>query len=811
MRRRVASIFAARLDMQCDSRRILIRKRLSGPPGAKKIYLSLRWARGPSFLRSKAYNSVSVAKPAETPDANGPRRLQGAAGMAGGEKPQTINPPAGSAPAAQENSQDLNAKSAERGPAAPSPMQPGAAAQSAFLPSAAMPSAVMKSAVMPSAAAALPIQPGAAPSAGALQPAAPQAGAIQAPALPPPARILEKITSPADVRALTIEQLRQLADETRARIIDVVARKGGHFAAPLGAVELAVALLKVLDVPEDRVIWDVGHQSYAWKILTGRNTQFETIRHYKGISGFLKRSESECDAFGAGHASTSLAAALGMALARDRQHRKNHVAAVIGDGSMTGGMAYEALNNIGLNKVRCLIVFNDNEMSISPNVWSIHRAFNQMITSALYNEARKDLSSVVRRYRLGDRLLHLAHRVEESVKGLLVPGLFFEELGIRYFGPVDGHNLDELIPMLQKVRDMPGPIVLHVITKKGKGYSFSEADPVAYHGATKIEVSTGIMPKSSGPPSYMKVFGDTLTELAAADKRIVAITAAMGSGTGLDIFQKTHPERFYDVGIAEECAVTMAGGMACEGIKPVVAIYSTFLQRAFDNIIHDVALQHLPVVFALDRAGLVGADGPTHHGTFDLSYLRMIPGLVLMAPKDEQELRQMLRTAVEYEKGPIALRYPRGNGLGRDLSEPYPALEIGRAEVTRRSEGVALLAIGTMWSHADKAADILEREHQLRVTVVNARFVKPLDEELLKELAKTHRHFFTIEDNTIQGGFGSAVNEAFQALGIPIQAQPFGLPDRFVDHGSCEELYRELGLMPDQVAARILEKLQPAT
>lgn len=623
-----------------------------------------------------------------------------------------------------------------------------------------------------------------------------------------PDRLLDRLSGPADVKALAAEQLPLLAAEVRERIIDVIARKGGHFAAPLGAVELAVALVRAFDLPQDRIIWDVGHQAYAWKILTGRNVAFETIRQYKGLSGFLKRSESQCDAFGAGHASTSLAAALGMALARDRQGGTNRVAAVIGDGSMTGGLAYEALNNIGINKVRCLIVFNDNEMSISENVWSIHRAFNQLITSAMYNEARKDLTAVVRRYRLGDRLLSIAHRVEESVKGLLVPGLFFEELGIRYFGPVDGHNLDELVPMMDKVKDLPGPAVLHVITKKGKGYSFSEADPIAYHGATKLEVSTGTMAKSSGPPAYTKVFGETLAELGRENPRIVALTAAMSSGTGLDIFQQAHPERFYDVGIAEGCAVTMAAGMACEGLRPVVAIYSTFLQRAFDHIIHDVALQHLPVIFALDRAGLVGADGPTHHGTFDLSYLRMIPGMVVMAPRDEQELRRMMRTALEYSEGPVAIRYPRGSGIGVDLSLPYPALEIGRAEILRRGADMAILGIGTMTAHAQQAADLLESRHGLRATVVDARFVKPLDTELLAELAQTHRHLFSIEDNAVQGGFGSALNEALEILGLPARVHPFGLPDRFVDHGSQEELYRELGLMPDQIAGQIAQRVK---
>ncbi len=623
----------------------------------------------------------------------------------------------------------------------------------------------------------------------------------------PLGRLLEGIRTPEDIKGLREEDLPQLADEVRERIIDVIARKGGHFAAPLGVVELTVAVLRVFSPPTDRVVWDVGHQSYAWKILTGRNEAFETVRQYQGISGFLKRTESEYDAFGAGHASTSLAAGLGMAMARDRKKENHKVVAVIGDGAMTGGLAYEALNNIGMNRPNMLVILNDNEMSISENVWSIHRAFNNVITSGLYNEARKDIVNIVKRYKLGDRLLHLAHRLEESIKGLIVPGLFFEELGLRYFGPVDGHNLEELVPMLQKVKDLPGPILVHAITKKGKGYSFSEADPITYHGATKLEVKTGQMQKSAGHPAYTKVFAETLVELAREDERIVAITAAMPSGTGLDLFQKEFPERFFDVGIAEGCAVTMAAGMACDGLKPVAAIYSTFLQRAFDSVIHDVALQKLPVVFALDRAGLVGADGPTHHGSFDLSYLRMIPNLVVLAPRDEQELRQMLRTAVEYEEGPVAVRYPRGSGVGRDLSQPYPAIEVGKAEVLQEGERAALVGVGTMANHAVEAAEILQREYGIRPTVVNARSVKPLDEELLVGLARSHGRVFTIEDNALAGGFGSAVNELYEREGLGVQAHRFGLPDRFIDHGGSKDLYREVGLLPEQIASVVAERL----
>ncbi len=626
----------------------------------------------------------------------------------------------------------------------------------------------------------------------------------------PAGPFLPAIHGPADVRALPEAALAPLASEVRARIIDVISRTGGHFAPSLGAVELAVALVHLFSPPEDRIIWDVGHQAYAWKVLTGRNDRFETIRQYRGLSGFLRRSESPSDAFGAGHASTSLAAALGMALARDRQKQNHKIVAVIGDGAMTGGLAYEALNNIGLNRVNMLVVFNDNEMSISENVWSIHKAFNNLTTSTLYNDAKRDLESFVRRHKLGDRLLSLAQRVEESIKGLFVPGLFFEELGLRYFGPVDGHNLTQLVAMLRKVKDLPGPIVLHVITKKGKGYRFSEADPMTYHGVTKLEVSTGEMAQSSGPPSYTKVFAETLVKLATENKNVVGITAAMPSGTGLDFFKEHHPDRFIDVGIAEECAVTMAAGMACDGLIPVVAVYSTFLQRAFDQIIHDVALQNLHVVFAMDRGGIVGADGPTHHGVFDLSYLRMIPNMVLMAPRDEQELRRMLRTAVEYKQGPIALRFPRGNGKGLDLSTAFPALEIGRAEMLREgNSGILLLAVGAMVAHALEAAELLKRNHGLSATVVDARFIKPLDEALLARLIPSHPHIFTLEDNALAGGFGSGVREALERLDSSgaIRLHAFGIPDRFLEHGRPEELYREAGLMPDQVASEVAARV----
>lgn len=618
--------------------------------------------------------------------------------------------------------------------------------------------------------------------------------------------ILHRLKNPSQIRHLSMRQLNILSREVRERIVDVIARKGGHFGAPLGAVEIAVAALHVLNPPEDKVVWDVGHQAYAWKILTGRNDQFESIRQANGLSGFLKRTESEYDSFGAGHASTSIAAALGMAEARDRRGKNNKVMAIIGDGAMTGGMAYEALNTAGMRRTNMIVLLNDNEMSISTNVWAVHKGLSNLITSSTYNRAKKDIKKVVRSL-VGESVISAAHSVEEALKSVLVPGVFFEELGFRYIGPVDGHNLEELVPILQKAVDLDGPILVHVVTKKGKGLSYAELDPIKYHAASaNMKIETGEMAKSSGRPAYTAVFADTLIELAADKKEIVAITAAMPGGTGTDAFQEAFPDRFYDVGIAEECAVTMAAGMACDGLIPVCAIYSTFLQRAFDQIIHDVALQHLPVRFVLDRGGLVGADGPTHHGVFDLSYLRMVPGMVLMAPRDEQELRRMLRTQIEYNDGPSAMRFPRGSVSGEhDLATlDYPALAIGKGEVLRRGKKVALLGIGLMVQHFIEAAPLIEKALGHPVTVADARFVKPLDREMILELAAGHEFLFTCEDNVVVGGFGSGVNELLAAEGAARSAQVLGLPDGFVDHGTPKELYEQVGLSSERLAERII-------
>jgi 1-deoxy-D-xylulose-5-phosphate synthase len=620
-----------------------------------------------------------------------------------------------------------------------------------------------------------------------------------------PEHILDRISSPEDIKSLSVSELNKLAVDVRERIIEVIAKSGGHFGSPLGAVELTIALMRTLNLPQDKVVWDVGHQAYAWKILTGRNNEFPSIRQYNGLSGFLKRKESEYDSFGAGHASTSISAALGMALARDHKHEDFRVAAVIGDGAMTGGMAYEALNNAGLRKTRMLVILNDNEISISENVWVLHKMFRKAVTHPVYQRARQEIGSFIKRIS-PESFVDYAHRMEESVKNLIVPGTFFEELGFRYVGPMDGHNIEALTETLHSVKDHHGPVLLHVITQKGRGYKFAENDPIKYHAAANMKVETGVMAKASGPPALTTVFGEALVEECRHDSRIVGITAAMDSGTGLNILAKHFPERFIDVGIAEENAVTMAAGMACEGLKPVCAIYSTFLQRAFDQIIHDVALQELNVFFVMDRGGLVGADGPTHHGVFDLSYLRMIPNLVVMASKDEIELRDMLHTGLKYN-GPIALRYPRASSTGKDLSTPAKVLEIGKAEVIKRGSRVALLGLGKTVSLMEATAELLEKQLDSAVTVVNARFVKPLDQELILELARTHDVIATAEDNALAGGFGSAVGELLAQHRVAKTPLCIGIPDRFVDHGTPEQLFEELGLTPEVLANKIMNEL----
>lgn len=619
---------------------------------------------------------------------------------------------------------------------------------------------------------------------------------------------LPKISGPADLRGLELDALCELAEEIRERMLKVTAINGGHLASSMGTVELAIALHYCLQTERDRLVWDVGHQAYPHKLLTGRADRFHTIRQYGGLSGFLKREESPYDHFGAGHASTAISAALGMALARDRRGEDYRVAAVVGDGAMTGGLCYEALNNAGGLKPRMLLVLNDNEMSISKNVGALSTYFNKIITTHFYNRTKRETRGWLRQMPAGERVHKMINRVEESVKGLILPGVFFEELGFRYIGPVDGHNLEELIETLTRIRDLEGPVVLHTITVKGKGRPYAEADPITWHSPpANFDAESGKAPtKKPGPPSWTNVFVDALCEAAHADENVVAITAAMLEGTGLVQFEEQFPERTYDVGIAEEHAVLTAAGMACEGLRPVVCIYSTFLQRAYDQIIHDVALQKLPVVFALDRAGLVGSDGPTHHGVFDLSYLRMIPNLTLMAPSNAWELTAMTQAATQWElQGPVAIRFPRGAAAGEVEPEQTPKpLEYGRGVVEREGDGICIVAAGLMVEYARRALDLLA-PRGLRPGLINARFVKPLDAELICDAARRYERLVTIEDNVLAGGFGSAVSEVLAAAGLQTPVTHLGLPDAFVTHGSPAELYAECGLDAEGLTRSITE------
>ncbi len=614
--------------------------------------------------------------------------------------------------------------------------------------------------------------------------------------------MLDRVNVPADFRNFTIPELKALADDVRTYLIDIVSKTGGHLGAGLGSVELTVALHHVFNTPKDKLVWDVGHQAYPHKIVTGRKDRLHTIRQYKGLSGFLKRTESEYDTFGAGHASTAISAALGMVAARDFNNGDYDVVAIVGDGSMTGGMVYEGMNNAGILKKDFIVVLNDNNMSIAPNVWAISNYFTQLIANPSYNRFKSNVYELTGKLDAwGDRIRRVAARLEEGVKVIVTPGMLFEALGFRYFGPINGHNMAQLVEIFKDVKEYPGPILVHVTTQKGKGYKPAEEDVQRLHGVTPFDKVTGIAPKKSdGPPSYTKVFGKAVVELAHQNANIVGITAAMPDGTGLDYLQRELPQRFFDVGIAEQHGVTFAAGLATQGCIPIAAIYSTFLQRAFDQIIHDVALQHRHVVFALDRGGLVGADGPTHHGAFDLSYLRMIPDMVVMAPKDESELRDMLYTATAYGKGPVAIRYPRGNGVGVPLKPGFDLVPIGKGEIVKPGRHIAILAIGLMVQHALKAAQILEKEG-IEAEVVNMRFVKPIDADLIGELANRFEFLLTVEDNSRVGGFGSAVSEVLAAKAQKnITLRIHGIPDRFVDHGTPDELYRDSKLDAQGIA-----------
>jgi 1-deoxy-D-xylulose-5-phosphate synthase len=610
--------------------------------------------------------------------------------------------------------------------------------------------------------------------------------------------LLKKIDSPADLRRLPRAQLSPLANELRSYIIDSVSRTGGHLSSNLGTVELTIALHYVFNTPEDRIVWDVGHQTYPHKILTGRRDQMPTLRQLNGISGFPRRDESEYDTFGTAHSSTSISAALGMALAAKTKGESRHAIAVIGDGSMTAGMAFEALNNAGVYEdINLLVVLNDNDMSISPPVGALNRYLARLMSGQFYAAAKNVGKSV-----LPGPMLELAKRLEEHAKGMLVPATMFEEFGFNYIGPIDGHDLDSLVPTLQNLKHLKGPQFLHVVTKKGQGYKLAEADPVLYHGPGKFNPAEGIKPATSAKMTYTQVFGDWLCDMAAHDKRLVGITPAMREGSGMVEFERRFPERYYDVGIAEQHSVTFAAGLACEGLKPVVAIYSTFLQRAYDQLIHDVALQNLDVTFALDRAGLVGADGATHAGNYDMAFLRCIPNMVIMAASDENECRQMLTTAFEYN-GPAAVRYPRGAGIGATVSKELAAIPLGKGEIRRSGKGIAILAFGTMLAPSLVAAEGLD------ATVANMRFVKPLDVELVKQLALSHDALVTVEEGAVMGGAGSAVAEALAEAGIARQHLILGLPDKFIDHGDTAQLLALCGLDAAGITAAIRQRFGP--
>jgi 1-deoxy-D-xylulose-5-phosphate synthase len=597
----------------------------------------------------------------------------------------------------------------------------------------------------------------------------------------------------AALKALPEDQLPKLAQELRDVIVNTVAETGGHLGSSLGVVELTIALHRVFDSPKDKIVWDVGHQAYAHKLLTGRYERFKTLRQLDGVSGFPKCSESEHDAFGVGHSSTSISAALGMATARDANGTNEKIVAVIGDGSLTAGMAFEALNQAGHLKKNLLVILNDNEMSISPNVGALSSFFSRQLTSDFFVRLKRETENFLDSVpKIGKDLRRLAKKAEEAVKGFLTPGMLFEAFDFDYVGPIDGHKLEELLPTLENITHMDGPVLMHVVTKKGKGYPPAEENPHLYHGVGPFDPATGEIKKGSpGPPSYTAVFGQTLTDLAEKDDRIVAITAAMLEGTGLAPFAERFPDRCFDVGIAEQHAVTYAAGMATLGIKPVLAIYSTFLQRAYDNVLHDVCLQNLPVTFALDRGGLVGADGPTHHGVFDLSYLRHIPNLVFMIPRDENYLRHSLATALAYD-GPFAFRYPRGSGTGVAPEEPRE-LTIGKAEKLRNGQDGVIFAVGALVQEALAAAETLADEG-LKIAVVDPVFLKPLDRDLLVAEATGNGPVFTLEENVLEGGFGSAVLEMLCDAGVHVPVTRIGLPDKFVEQGSQSELRSRYGI-----------------
>jgi 1-deoxy-D-xylulose-5-phosphate synthase len=608
--------------------------------------------------------------------------------------------------------------------------------------------------------------------------------------------LLERVNTPDDLRRLDEAELPQLAQELRRFLIETVSKTGGHLAAGLGTVELTLALHYLYDTPNDRLVWDVGHQAYPHKVITGRRKRMHTLRQKNGLSGFLRREESEYDTFGAGHSSTSISAALGMAIAAARRNEDRRVVAIIGDGALSAGMAYEALNNAGDMDADLLVVLNDNDMSISPNVGAMSNYLARILSGRVFATVREGSKQVLSTV---PPIRDFAKRAEEHMKGMLMPSTLFEELGFHYYGPIDGHDLPTLLATLRNLRKQKGPRFLHVVTRKGKGYEPAEADAVTYHGVTPFDPATGKIEKKPSGKTYTQVFGEWLCDMAEHDPKLVGITPAMREGSGLVEFSQRFPDRYFDVGIAEQHAVTFAAGLACDGVKPVVAIYSTFLQRAYDQLIHDVALQNLPVLFAIDRAGLVGADGATHAGAYDLSFLRCIPNMLIMAPSDENECRAMLTTGFNYN-GPAAVRYPRGTGPGAKIRNALLPIPIGKAEVRREGRDVAILAFGGLLTPALVAGDSID------ATVVNMRFVKPLDEKLVLELARTHSLIVTVEENAIGGGAGSAVNECLAAAGLAVETLNLGLPDRFIEHGDPKQLLAECGLDAEGIRRQILHR-----
>jgi 1-deoxy-D-xylulose-5-phosphate synthase len=614
---------------------------------------------------------------------------------------------------------------------------------------------------------------------------------------------LEKINSPEDLKNLSIKELKILAQEMREKIIDVVSKNGGHLAPNLGVIELTIALLRVFKPPRDKIIWDVSHQVYGYKLLTGRREGFETIRRFGGLSGFSKRDESIYDAFGTGHASTSLSSALGFAIARDKKGEDNEVVAVIGDGALTGGIALEGLNQIGYLKKDMLVILNDNEMSIARNVGGLREYLTRLQSAEIYNLIMEDAWSLLEKLPngLSKKATRAAEKLNIGLKNLIVPNIIFEELGLSYYGPIDGHNIEELIMILSKLKKIKKAKLLHIITEKGKGYEPACKNPALFHGVGPFECKTGkILKKEGRNKDYSEVFGEAIAEEAQTNKDIIAITAAMTEGTGLSAFKEKFPERFFDVGIAEQHAVTFAGALACEGLRPVCAIYSTFLQRAFDQVVHDIALQKLPVIFCIDRGGFSPGDGPTHHGVFDLSYLRMIPNIVIMAPRDETELKRMFKTALLNTEGPSAIRYPRGQSIGVKPPREIQAVPIGKAEILRKGKNLLILTTGPIVYTILEAAEELKN---INPTVVDAKFIKPLDENLILELAKKNKKIITVETNSVTGGFGSAVIELLNKESIKSDILRIGVPDRFIEHGEENKLLESIGLDKKSLKERI--------